>query len=74
MRVMWDSPNNRFLVGIGDDPDVPIVSTRSPGMLPIRCASDGQMPVAAIIGNLNDHLAHAGSVLGHRGQPIQDSN
>jgi hypothetical protein len=25
VRMTWDSPNNRFLVGIGDGPDVPIV-------------------------------------------------
>jgi len=25
VRVTWDSPNNRFLVGAGDSPDVPIV-------------------------------------------------
>jgi hypothetical protein len=24
VRAVWDAPNNRFLVGAGDDPDVPI--------------------------------------------------
>jgi hypothetical protein len=43
------------------------------GMLPIRPA-DGQMPVAAVIGNLNDYPAHAGSVLGHHGQSIKEAN
>jgi hypothetical protein len=32
------------------------------------------MPVAAIVRNLNDYPAHAGSVLGHHGQSIQEAN
>jgi hypothetical protein len=42
-------------------------------MLPIRRASGGQMPVAAIVRNLNDYPAHAGS-LGHHRQSIQETN
>ena len=32
------------------------------------------MPVAAVIGNLNDYLAHAGSVLRHHLELIQETN
>jgi hypothetical protein len=42
-------------------------------MLPIRRASGGQVPIAVVIGNVNDCLAHAGSVLGHHGQSIQEA-
>ena len=42
-------------------------------MLPIRRASGGQMPIAVVIGNVNDCPIHAGS-LGHHGQSIQEAN
>ena len=43
-------------------------------MLPIRRASDRQMPVAVVVGNIDDCSIHAGSLLGHHGQSIQEAN
>ena len=44
------------------------------GMRPIRCASDGQVRIAAIVRDINFYPAHAGSVLGYLGQFIQETN
>src|SRR4029450_5242109 len=43
------------------------------GMLPIRHAS-GRESVATVVGKDNDCLAHVGSVLGHYGQLVQETN